>query len=255
MANPGKRKEALPAFHFEVTVGKASYPFRSCSGIKSETKVYEVEEGGSNYHVHKLPGQTTFPPLVLRQGFCDPSSPLYQMYLEFISEGKPKRRFDGVIKQIGPNGTSAKWQFRGGWISKWEGPDLDATKNEVSIEAIEICHEGIYLVGAGGAAGAAGGAAGSGSSSGGFGASVSSIFGGGGGGVLGAAGGALGGAAGGAAGSAIGGAIGGLGGGSSSSGSSSSSTSSSSSSSSSTSSSSSSSSSPPPPTPPGGGKL
>ena len=153
MANPGRRKEALPAFHFEVTIGKASYPFRSCSGLKAETKVFEVEEGGMNSHVHKLVGQTTFPPLVLRQGFCDPASPLYRMYLEFTSDAGKKQRFDGLVRQIGPNGTQAKWSFRGAWISKWEGPELDATKNEVSIESVEIMHEGLVLVGSGGGGG------------------------------------------------------------------------------------------------------
>ncbi|MEO6952182.1 MAG: phage tail protein [Polyangia bacterium] len=149
MANPGTRIDAFPAFHFEVDIGGTSYPFRSASGLKSETKVYEVEEGGVNTHVHKMVGTTFFPNLVLRQGFCNASSPLYTMYLDFVSEKKPKKRIDGFVRQIGPNGTSAKWVFQQGWIAKWEGPELDATKNEISIESIEIVHEGIYLVGAG----------------------------------------------------------------------------------------------------------
>ena len=155
MANPGTRIDAFPAFHFEVDIGGTSYPFRSASGLKSETKVYEVEEGGVNTHVHKLVGTTSFPNLVLRQGFCNASSPLYKLYLDFVSErtkGSEKKRIDGFVRQIGPNGTSAKWVFQRGWIAKWEGPELDATKNEISIESIEIVHEGIYLVGAGAAA-------------------------------------------------------------------------------------------------------
>ena len=36
-----------------------------------------------------------------------------------------------------------RWDFREGWISKWEGPQLNATTNEAAIEAIEICHEGM----------------------------------------------------------------------------------------------------------------
>ncbi len=158
MANPGKRKEVFPAFHFEVDIGGVAYPFRSVSGLKSETKTVDIEEGGVNTHVHKLVGGTTFPPLVLRQGFCDPASPLYSLYLSFQSnqkEGTTRKRFNGFVRQLGPNGTSAKWIFQNGWISKWEGPELDATKNEVSIEAIEISHEGLYLVGSGG--GSAGG--------------------------------------------------------------------------------------------------
>ena len=168
MANPGTRIDAFPAFHFEVDIGGVSYPFRSASGLKSETKVYEVEEGGVNTHIHKLVGPTSFPNLVLRQGFCNPSSPLYKMYLDFVSEktkGSGKRRIDGFVRQIGPNGTSAKWVFQKGWIAKWEGPELDATKNEISIESIEIVHEGIYLVG-GSSATASAGVSGSGSTSG-----------------------------------------------------------------------------------------
>lgn len=155
MANPGKRKEAFPAYHFEVDIGGTAYPFRSVSGLKSETKVVDQEEGGLNTHVHKLIGQTSFPPLVLRQGFCDPASPLYSLYIGFLSsqeEHTGRKRFNGFIRQLGPNGTSAKWEFTSAWISKWEGPELDATKNEVSIESIEIVHEGIYLVGSGGGA-------------------------------------------------------------------------------------------------------
>jgi phage tail-like protein len=147
MANPGQRVEVFPAFHFEVMIGGDAYPFRSVSGLSSETRTYEIEEGGVNSHVHKLPGQTTFGPLCLRRGFCSPASPLYTMYLKFImQDGSPSPRFDGSIRQLGPNGTSAKWIFKSAWISKWTGPELDATRNEVSIEAIEISHEGLYLV-------------------------------------------------------------------------------------------------------------
>jgi phage tail-like protein len=149
MANPGQRVEVFPAFHFEVTIGSDPNPtpFRSVSGLSSETRTYEIEEGGVNSHVHKLPGQTTFPPLCLRRGFCSPASPLYTMYLNFImQDGSPVPRFGGFIRQLGPNGTAAKWEFKRGWISKWTGPELDATRNEVAIEAIEICHEGLYLV-------------------------------------------------------------------------------------------------------------
>jgi hypothetical protein len=60
------------------------------------------------------------------------------------------------VRQLGPNGTAAKWEFKNAWISKWEGPELDATKNEVSIESIEIQHEGLQLVGGGGGGGKTG---------------------------------------------------------------------------------------------------
>jgi phage tail-like protein len=43
------------------------------------------------------------------------------------------------------------WQFSQAWICKWEGPDLDATKNEISVESIEIAYEGLeYIPGSSG---------------------------------------------------------------------------------------------------------
>ena len=33
--------------------------------------------------------------------------------------------------------------FVRGWPVKWEVADFDATKSELSIETLEICHEGL----------------------------------------------------------------------------------------------------------------
>lgn len=60
------------------------------------------------------------------------------------SGGGAIQRFNGTITQLGPGGKPVKtWQFVKGWVCKWEGPDYDASKNEISIETIEIAHEGI----------------------------------------------------------------------------------------------------------------
>jgi phage tail-like protein len=47
---------------------------------------------------------------------------------------------------MGPNGATAKWAFTSGWVCKWEGPDFDASKNEISVESIEIAHEGLMML-------------------------------------------------------------------------------------------------------------
>ena len=60
--------------------------------------------------------------------------------------GRRPNRISGTITQLGPNGAEAKWLFTSGWVCKWEGPDLDASKNEVSIETIEIAHEGLMML-------------------------------------------------------------------------------------------------------------
>lgn len=161
--NPGKRYEAFGAYYFRVDLYKpgtsdvmGSYPFRSCSGLKSEASVVELEEGGFNGTTRKLIGRTKYPNIVLKQGLCSPNSDLWKLRLSFMNDGAAEsiqkkgrvtpNRISGTITQLGPNGAEAKWLFTSGWVCKWEGPDLDASKNEVSIESIEIAHEGLMML-------------------------------------------------------------------------------------------------------------
>ena len=36
-----------------------------------------------------------------------------------------------------------RWNLQNAWPSKWVGPELKASANEIAIETLEICHEGI----------------------------------------------------------------------------------------------------------------
>ncbi len=144
-------------FTVEIDGENISYPFRSCSGLKSEAAVVEVEEGGFNFTTRKLIGRTKYPNIVLKRGFCGANSELYKLRQLFISDlpggggssGKHwvgPNRFSGVVTQKGPDGSCCKWRFVNAWVCKWEGPDFDATKNEISIESIEIAHEGLSML-------------------------------------------------------------------------------------------------------------
>ena len=141
---PGKRREAYGAFFFAIEVdGIQDAFFRSCSGLKHETEVFSLAEGGTNTHERKLMGQGKYPPLVLKQGFAGPE--FFSKHKAFNkNEGGPRKRFNGTIIQYGPGKKPAhSWTFKDAWISKWEGPEFDASKNEISIETIEIVHEGL----------------------------------------------------------------------------------------------------------------
>lgn len=152
MGSSGTRREAFAAYMFLVQIKEdkegAGY-FRSVSGLKSEAEVFTVQEGGVNEYEKKLIGRTKHPNLVLKQGFAD--AKFWKWRQEFTSSDKKSKitRFSGTIVQLGPGGKEVHtWKFEKGWICKWEGPDFDASKNEISVETIEIAHEGLTLVGA-----------------------------------------------------------------------------------------------------------
>jgi phage tail-like protein len=140
--NPGNRKDPLPAFCFKVTLtGGMDAFFKSVSGLKFETEGIPVREGGANDTTFMLVGATKWSPLVLKNGFTS-SSALMQWRQEWM-EGT-MTRVSGTITQLDTElKPKAEWAFTRGWPTKWELSELDAAKSELSIETLEITHEGL----------------------------------------------------------------------------------------------------------------
>ena len=140
-AQKGQRKDPLPAFLFAVTIdGQKTAHFRSVSGLRIETDVIDYQEGGTGT-IHKLAGVTRYANIRLTRAFTGDRS----LYDWFATTQKPNPiKVDGRIIMFDRHGVRiAAWKFVNGFPAKWEGPDLDASANEVAIETIEIAHEGL----------------------------------------------------------------------------------------------------------------
>jgi len=118
--------------------------FKSVSGLKRDTEVTDYQEGGVTMFTRKVIGVTKWPNLVLKMGFIGPPFTLWDWK---ESMGKTSwDRVDGEIHALGPNmEVICSWQWTNGYPVKWEGPEFDASKNELAIESIEIAHEGLTL--------------------------------------------------------------------------------------------------------------
>jgi len=78
---------------------------------------------------------------VFKNGFTNNSSLL--TWREEWMSGK-MTRVSGTITQLDTElKPRAEWQFTRGWPTKWELSELDASKSELSIETLEITHEGL----------------------------------------------------------------------------------------------------------------
>jgi phage tail-like protein len=138
-----RRDRPFSAYYFEVTIGGQAYQFRSVSGLRIETEVIEYQEGGSDV-IRKLPGPTRYSNIRLTRPFSGDRS-LYDWY---VATSRPNpATVDGRIVMFDRDGTRlAGWTFANGFPVKWEGPELDASKNEIPIETLEIAHEGMKFV-------------------------------------------------------------------------------------------------------------
>lgn len=118
--------------------------FMECSGIEMSMQPEEYKEGGNNSSVRKFPSRVNWTNITLKKGIAASTS-LWDWHYGFV-EGKGKRR-DGVIILLSdlkvPNNI---WSFRRGLPVKYTGPAMNATQNNVAVEAIEIAHEGLYQV-------------------------------------------------------------------------------------------------------------
>jgi phage tail-like protein len=144
MAETGDRNDPYSAFNFLVEVdGVTQAGFSECSGLTTETDPIEYRNGDEDITVRKLPGLRKYTNISLKRGFTD-SKELWQ-WRKSVMDGQTERQPGAIVVLNEAREPALRFTFREGWPCKWEGPTLNAKNNEVSIETLEICHEGLVL--------------------------------------------------------------------------------------------------------------
>jgi len=120
--------------------------FLECSGLKSSTTIYELEEGGMNHRVHKLPGQSKWDNLQLRYGVTGDVS-LLGWRGDVIQDnfGQDMRKNGAIVVKNNQMEVVRRYNFQDAWPVSWEGPAFNANSNELAIESIELAHNGIQV--------------------------------------------------------------------------------------------------------------
>lgn len=120
--------------------------FLECSGLKSVTDIFELQEGGMNSRVHKLPGQSRWDNLVLRYGVTGDIS-LMKWRDEVLQDefGRNSRRNGSIVVKNNQMEVVRRFNFVDAWPVIWEGPSLSSSSAELAIEMVELAHHGIYV--------------------------------------------------------------------------------------------------------------
>ena len=140
-------REPRPASYFRLTLGgkESVGVFKEASGFDSETEVIEhkaIDENGRP-HTRKVAGGIKWSNITLKRG-VDESLDIWKWREQVIQEGPDKSRTNGSVALIDYSGsTIATWSFEQGWPIKYTGATLNAGGNEVAVEEIQICHEGL----------------------------------------------------------------------------------------------------------------
>lgn len=118
--------------------------FLECSGLKTSTEIFELQEGGLNQRVHKLPGQSRWENIVLRYGLTSDSTMMVWRN-EILQDQFAKRRNGSIVIKTLTMEEVRRYNFVDGWAVSWEGPSLNANGAELAIESLEIAHSGIQV--------------------------------------------------------------------------------------------------------------
>jgi len=122
--------------------------FLECSGLKTTSTVFEIEEGGVNGYTHKRVGQAKWENIVLKYA-SSASTQLLDLRDQFVQGEYASRPTNaGAIIQYDNYGKEIRrFTFRKAWPVSWEGPSFNAGSSELSVETIELAHEGIIVTG------------------------------------------------------------------------------------------------------------
>lgn len=131
----------LTTFRFGVEIENTVVGIFECSGLQAEIEEYAYPEGGMNRHLHVLPGRIKYQRIVLKRGVTI-SSTLWDWYKESLTSRKGIRKNVSIILFNERMEEVNRWNFKGCWPQKWEGPELKADASRIAVETFELSHEG-----------------------------------------------------------------------------------------------------------------
>ncbi len=135
----------VSAFHFQVEWGDTRIGFTEVSGLNVELQSIEYREGNAlEYQVTKMPGIPQYSNITLKRGVFREDNEFFQ-WLNTVKMNNIERR-DITISLLNEEHEPVMvWKVKDAWPCKVEGPSLNSTGNEVAVESIELCHEGLVI--------------------------------------------------------------------------------------------------------------
>lgn len=136
----------LPAFRFKVDWSGKKLGFSEASGLTAEAQAIEYRHGMMKEPSSvKMPGLRKYNNIVLKRGITPGDNDFYKWFKETIDLRNVERR-DITISLLDEKlAPVVIWKVKNAFPVKMEGPGFKATGNEVSIETLELAHEGFTV--------------------------------------------------------------------------------------------------------------
>ncbi|MGP3144242.1 phage tail protein [Serratia bockelmannii] len=133
----------IPTYRFVVSVGKEQMSFSSVSGLDQSVQLVKYQDGAGG--LFQMPGQKEPLTITLKRGVMPKKSQLYEWF-NAISFNRVEKR-DLSISLTNETGSEllVTWNVMNAFPTKWSGPSLDATSNEVAFEELTLAADRFTL--------------------------------------------------------------------------------------------------------------
>jgi phage tail-like protein len=140
------RNDPYAQFNFLIEVEDLAVAgFTEVSGLNAESDIIEYREGSDLTRMRKLPALSKFGNITLKRGYTQ-SRELWE-WRKSTLDGATQRHNGAIILLDEARNPVHRWEFFEAWISKYEGPALNASTAEAAVESIEIAVESLQLAG------------------------------------------------------------------------------------------------------------
>ena len=146
------REDPYAGYNFEVLINGVSDDgtavrgsFAEVSGLETSIDPIEYRNGSEDITVRKLPGLKKFTNITLKRGQIGDLA--FWTWVVEAQNGLVRRTEGSVLLLDESKREVLRWNFRRGWPCKWTGAGLNAKNNEIAMETLEICHEGLSIDG------------------------------------------------------------------------------------------------------------
>jgi phage tail-like protein len=147
---PVLRADPYAGYSFLMTVNGVSDDgqatagsFTEISGIEAEIGMIEYRTGSEANTVRKMPGLVKYANLVCKQGITGDLN--FWNWIRAGISGQLIRADGSIVLRDENHAEVMRWNFRRAWPCKFTGPGLNAANNEIAMDTLEICHEGIEI--------------------------------------------------------------------------------------------------------------
>ena len=135
----------VPVFFFRVIIGNSEGVFTEVSGLNNDVEVIEYRHGMSRGTVFKMPGLSNTSDISLKKGVFKTDLELYEWFATNNLHTVQRRNI--TIQLLDETDAAVMtWSVLNAFAKTFTGPDLNASSSEMSIESVELAHEGLTII-------------------------------------------------------------------------------------------------------------